>query len=210
MTEVTDPYLAVFRRFIPPFGPVDVSPIVAMLDADDRRPDRCQRHQRVNAEDRARPRPWLWMLIVGVVVIAIDQATKAAVVSSLVLGESRDLALGFDLTRVTNSGIAFGLLDEGGDALVLAITGVALLVVLGWFAVDPARPWLWLGVGLLVGGAIGNLIDRIRLGSVTDFINPPVWPAFNFADVAITLGVVVVVLSAFGPAPEPDGAPAEP
>ncbi len=118
---------------------------------------------------------------------------------------------GFDLTRVTNSGIAFGLLDEGGDALVLAITGVALLVVIGWFAVDPGRPWLWLGVGLLVGGAIGNLIDRIRLGSVTDFINPPLWPAFNFADVAITLGVAVVVLSAFGgPEPEPAGQPSEP
>ncbi len=152
------------------------------------------------------------MAIVGVIVVAIDQATKAAVVSSLVLGESRDLALGFDLTRVTNSGIAFGLLDEGGDALVLVITAVALLVVIGWFAVDAGRPWLWLGVGLLVGGAIGNLVDRIRLGSVTDFLNPPLWPAFNFADVAITIGVAVVVLSAFGPAPEPEpaGQPSEP
>jgi signal peptidase II len=164
------------------------------------------------AADR-RPRHWLWMLVVGAIVVAIDQATKAAVVSSLALGESRDLVLGFDLTRVTNSGIAFGLLDEGSDALVLAITGAALLVVVGWFAVDATRPWLWLGVGLLVGGAIGNLIDRIRLGSVTDFINPPVWPAFNFADISITLGVLVVVLVAFGPAPEsdlePHGEPAE-
>lgn len=158
----------------------------------------------------ARPRPWLWMLVVGVGVVAIDQLTKAAVVSSLVLGESRDLALGFDLTRVTNSGIAFGLLDEGGDALVLAITGVALVVVLGWFATDPARPWLWLGVGLLVGGAIGNLIDRLRVGSVTDFLNPPLWPAFNFADVAITIGVAVVVLAAFAPGPEESGQPAGP
>jgi len=162
-------------------------------------------------QDRAGARPWLWMLIVGLIVVAIDQATKAAVVSSLVLGEGRDLPLGFELTRVTNSGIAFGLLDEGGDALVLAITGVALTVVIGWFAVDAARPWLWLGVGLLVGGAIGNLIDRIRLGSVTDFLNPPVWPAFNFADVAITLGVAVVVLAAFAtPETEPDRAPSEP
>jgi signal peptidase II len=143
------------------------------------------------------------MLAVAVIVVAIDQLAKAAVVSSLSLGESRDLALGFDLTRVTNSGIAFGLLDKGGDALVLAITGVALLVVIGWFAVDPTRPLLWLGVGLLVGGAIGNLVDRIRLGSVTDFINPPVWPAFNLADVSITIGVVIVVLAAFGPSPEP-------
>jgi len=155
-------------------------------------------------------RPWLWMLVVGAFVVVCDQATKAAVVDSLVLGESRDLALGFELTRVTNSGIAFGLLDEGSDAIVLAITGVALLVVIGWFAFDAQRPWLWLGVGLLVGGAIGNLIDRIRLGSVTDFLNPPLWPAFNLADVAITLGVVVVVLSAFGPEPDTAAEPSEP
>ena len=148
-------------------------------------------------------RRWLWMLAVAAIVVAIDQLVKAAVVSSLTLGEVRDLALGFDLTRVTNSGIAFGLLDEGGDAVVLAITGIALAVVIGWFAVDPSRPLLWLGVGLLVGGALGNLVDRIRLGSVTDFIDPPVWPAFNLADVAITIGVVIVVLAAFGPAPKP-------
>jgi signal peptidase II len=159
-----------------------------------------------------RPRPWLWMLAVGVAVVVIDQAVKAAVVSSLVPGEVRDLPIGFELTRVTNSGIAFGLLDKGGDTLVLAITGGALLIVVGWFATDPSRPWLWLGVGLLVGGAIGNLIDRIRLGSVTDFLNPPLWPAFNLADVAITLGVIVVVLAAFGPAPQPDPSsePSEP
>jgi signal peptidase II len=155
-----------------------------------------------------RLRQWLWMLAVAAAVVAIDQLVKAAVVSSLSLGETRDLALGFDLTRVTNSGIAFGLLDKGGDVLVLAITGVALLVVVGWFAVDPSRPLLWLGVGLLVGGAVGNLVDRIRLGSVTDFLNPPIWPAFNLADVAITTGVVIVVLVAFAPAPEPaEGSP---
>ena len=143
------------------------------------------------------------MLAVGAAVVAVDQLVKAAVVSSLSLGEVRDLALGFDLTRVTNSGIAFGLLEEGGDALVFVITGVALLVVVGWFATDPTRPWLWLGVGLLAGGAVGNLVDRIRLGSVTDFIDPPVWPAFNLADVSITIGVMVVVLAAFGPSQEP-------
>jgi signal peptidase II len=157
-----------------------------------------------------RARPWLWMLAVGVAVVAIDQAVKAAVVSSLITGEVRDLPIGFELTRVTNSGIAFGLLDSGGDAVVLAITGVAMLIVIGWFATDPSRPMLWLGVGLLVGGAVGNLIDRIHLGSVTDFIDPPVWPAFNLADVAITVGVFVVVLAAFGPAPEPSETPSGP
>lgn len=142
------------------------------------------------------------MLGVGVVVLVVDQVAKAAIVSSMTLGEHSDLALGFELTRVTNSGIAFGLLGEGQDALVLAITIGALALVVGWFALDTSRPLLWLGVGLLVGGALGNLVDRIRLGSVTDFIDPPLWPAFNLADVSITIGVAVIVLVAFGPAPQ--------
>ena len=62
-----------------------------------------------------------------------------------------------------------------------------------WFATDPTGRGLWLPIGLLAGGAIGNLIDRIRDGAVTDFIDPPRWPAFNVADIAITLGVVLVI-----------------
>jgi signal peptidase II len=141
-----------------------------------------------------RGRQWLWMLAVAAIVVGIDQLAKAAVVSSLQLGETRDLALGFDLTRVTNSGIAFGLLEKGGDALVLAITGAALLVVVGWFASDPSRPWLWLGVGLLVGGALGNLADRVRIGAVIDWVDLPLWPTFNLADAAIVFGVLCLVL----------------
>ncbi len=133
------------------------------------------------------------MLAVCAVVVGADQALKAAIVSSMALGERIDLAFGFELARVNNSGIAFGLLDDGGDGLVLVITGAALALVLGWFASDAARPGLWLGVGLLVGGALGNLADRIREGTVTDFIDPPLWPAFNLADVAITLGVIAVL-----------------
>ncbi len=144
------------------------------------------------------------MLIVAGVVVALDQAAKAVIIDALDPGERVDLVLGFDLTRITNSGIAFGLLDEGGDGLVLAITALALALVIAWFAADPLRPELWLGVGLLVGGAIGNLIDRLRLDAVTDFLDPPLWPAFNVADVSITLGVIVVALAALAPRdPEP-------
>jgi signal peptidase II len=144
------------------------------------------------------------MLIVAGVVVALDQAAKAVIIDALDPGERVDLVLGFDLTRITNSGIAFGLLDEGGDGLVLAITALALALVIAWFASDPLRPELWLGVGLLVGGAIGNLIDRLRLDAVTDFLDPPLWPAFNAADVSITLGVIVVALAALAPRdPEP-------
>ena len=148
------------------------------------------------------------LAVCGFVVVA-DQALKAAIVSSMELGERIDLAFGFELARVTNSGIAFGLLDGAGDGLVLVITAVALTLVLIWFASDASRAGLWLGVGLLIGGALGNLVDRIRDGTVTDFIDPPLWPAFNLADVAITFGVVVIILVTLKmpTAPDPAGAP---
>ena len=127
----------------------------------------------------------------------VDQATKAIVSGSLASGESVSLVLGIDLVHVTNRGIAFGLLGDGGDA-VLVVTTAALALVLVWFARDPGRPGLWLAVGLLVGGALGNLADRVREDAVTDFIDPSLWPAFNVADVAITVGALVLVLTALG------------
>ena len=138
------------------------------------------------------------MLAVAGLVVAADQASKAAIVSGLEVGERVDLSLGVDLERVTNNGVAFGLLYDASDGIVLAVTLGALALVLGWFATDAARPQLWIGVGLLTGGALGNLADRVRDGAVTDFIDPPLWPAFNLADIAITAGVVVLVLTAFG------------
>jgi signal peptidase II len=146
-----------------------------------------------------RARAWLQMLAVCAGVVAIDQVAKAAIVSSMAIGERTDLVLGFDLTRVTNSGIAFGLFSEGGDAPVLIFTSMALVLIVGWFALDSTRPLLWLGVGLLSGGALGNLTDRITDGAVTDFFDPPLWPAFNLADVAITVGVFVIALAALTP-----------
>jgi signal peptidase II len=138
------------------------------------------------------------MLAVAGIVVAIDQASKAAIVSGLAPGERVDLALGFDLARVANNGVAFGLLENARDGIVLAVTLTALGLVLAWFATNPGKPGLWLGVGMLTGGALGNLADRIRDGAVTDFIDPPLWPAFNLADIAITGGVVILVLVAFG------------
>ena len=105
-----------------------------------------------------------------------------------------------------NSGIAFGLFSDGGDALVVAFTALALSLILGWFTLDTLRPGLWLGVGLLTGGALGNLADRVFDGAVTDFIDPPLWPAFNVADIAITTGVFVIALAAMTPAPARDPA----
>ena len=130
--------------------------------------------------------------LVALAVIALDQATKAIVRSEIAPGEAIDLVAGIDLVRVSNDGIAFGLLDGAGSA-VLVIAALAFAVLLGVFLAGAERRGLWLPVGLLAGGAVGNLIDRVRDGAVTDFIDPPSWPAFNFADVSITIGVLLLI-----------------
>jgi signal peptidase II len=139
---------------------------------------------------------WRRALAVCGAVVLVDQVTKAIVVSSLAVGQRESLVLGFDLTNTPNRGLAFGI--GQGQGFVLAVTIIALALVLVWFATDPGRPDLWLAVGLLAGGALGNLADRVRADAVTDFIDPPLWPAFNLADVAITLGALGLVLVSLG------------
>jgi signal peptidase II len=143
---------------------------------------------------------WRRALAVCGAVVLVDQVVKAIVVSSHSVDQHDSLLLGFSLTNTPNSGLAFGI--GGGESFVLIVTIVALALVLLWFALDPGRPGLWLAAGLLVGGALGNLADRVRTDAVIDFIDPPLWPTFNLADVAITLGAVVLVLASIGPRPE--------
>jgi signal peptidase II len=150
----------------------------------------------VSEERSAEGRGWRAALAVVGIVVLLDQAAKAAVRASLEPGERVELLLGVDLVDVSNRGIAFGLLGDGGS-LVLVITVVALAAMVVWFALQPSRRGLWLAVGLLAGGALGNLADRARQDAVTDFIDAPLWPAFNVADIAITLGAIVLVLSVF-------------
>ena len=95
--------------------------------------------------------------------------------------------------NVHNRGVAFGFLG-GGGALVLVVTLAALALLLVYFARHAERPLLWLPTGLVLGGALGNLLDRVHQGYVTDFIHVPHWPAFNVADMCITGGVVALVL----------------
>jgi signal peptidase II len=95
--------------------------------------------------------------------------------------------------HVRNTGVAFSLFS-GGGTVVLVFTLVALGVLVAYFTMRPSRPWLWLPTGLLIGGALGNLIDRIAHGAVTDFVKLPLWPAFNVADMAITVGVITLLL----------------
>jgi signal peptidase II len=131
-------------------------------------------------------------LAVLAVVIGLDQLTKHTIATSIAAGEKRKFLPGIDLVHVRNNGVAFGLFSSGG-APVLAITLLALAVLVGYFLLRPSRPWLWLPTGMLVGGAVGNLIDRLTQGSVIDFIKLPLWPAFNVADMSITFGVLALL-----------------
>ena len=128
----------------------------------------------------------------AVVVVGLDQLTKAIVRGGFELGERRDLVAGVELVNVRNSGIAFGFLSDGGALLVVG-TAMALLALVFFFVTHTGRRLVWLPTGLLLGGAIGNLIDRAREGSVTDFVKFPHFPAFNVADTAITFGVVALI-----------------
>jgi signal peptidase II len=125
--------------------------------------------------------------------IVADQAVKALVRTTIERGEGIDLILGIQLVNARNRGIAFGLFPGGGVVLVLfAVAALAALLV--FFVRHQDRPLVWLPTGLLIGGAAGNLIDRVREGAVTDWFDLPYWPAFNLADVAITFGVLTLLL----------------
>jgi len=137
---------------------------------------------------------WLKVLLVMLAVLGADQLSKHAVESSIVRGEERGLLPGVQLVDTRNHGVAFGFLP-GSHVAVTVLIGVALAVLLVYFARNATRPWIWLPTGLLLGGALGNILDRVRHGSVTDFVKLPLgWPPFNLADASITLGVLILFL----------------
>jgi len=139
-------------------------------------------------------RPWRLAGALCGLVVVFDQAAKALVEANLVPGEDVELLGPIGLTLSHNSGVAFGLAGGGGARLVL-LASLALLVVGYVFSRDPTRPGMWVAAGLLAGGALGNLADRIRADAVTDYIQIGSWPAFNVADIAVTAGVVILALS---------------
>ena len=137
-------------------------------------------------------RPWLRAAGLGGAVLAVDQAAKAAVEAHIVIGEYVAVVGGVELTLSHNRGVAFGLAGGAGVGLV-GVTAAALAVIGYLFSRNPQRPGMWAAVGLIAGGALGNLADRIRAGAVTDFVAIGSWPPFNLADVSITLGVLLIV-----------------
>lgn len=141
-----------------------------------------------------RRRAWVFAGLLCGLVLIVDQVAKALIEANLVPGEQVDVLGPLQLTLAHNRGVAFGL-ASGGGLLLVALTVAALGVVGVLFARDPARRGMWVAIGLLAGGALGNLVDRVRAGEVTDYIDLLSWPPFNLADVAVTLGVVVLALS---------------
>jgi signal peptidase II len=150
--------------------------------------------------------PRIRAALVALAVVALDQLSKRAVRASIVPGEEHRLLPGIDLVNTRNHGVAFGLFP--GEALAVSVViGLALCALLVYFARHSERSLIWLPTGMLLGGALGNIIDRLRSGAVTDFVKLPLgWPPFNLADVAITLGVLFL-LFVVERRPEPDPQP---
>lgn len=141
---------------------------------------------------------WLKLLVPALaacgVVVAVDQGTKALATSLVARGDRVEVLPFLAFENVRNRGVAFGI---GGDISAVFI-GATIVVLLGFLVFLASRSrsgWLvWVPAALLIGGALGNLADRVRDGAVTDFIHLPLWPTFNLADVAIVVGVLLLLL----------------
>ena len=148
-------------------------------------------------------RSWRWFALAALVVLA-DQATKVLVMSHFALGERLALAPFFNLVFVYNPGAAFSFLSEAGGwqkPLLVAFALAAAAIVSTLIVRRPGERLLCTGLAFILGGAIGNVIDRLRFGQVVDFLDFHAagwhWPAFNVADSAITVGAALLILEGF-------------
>ena len=146
---------------------------------------------------------WRWFALAAAVVAA-DQVSKAMVLSRFALGERREVNGFFNMVLVYNKGAAFSFLSDAPGwqtPLLIAFALVAIAIVGTLLVRSPGRRLLCTGFALILGGALGNLIDRLRYGQVVDFLDFHAagwhWPAFNVADSAITLGAVLLVVEGF-------------
>jgi len=147
------------------------------------------------------------MIWPALIIVLLDQMSKLAIVHSLRVHESVPVIGGFfDLVHVRNRGMAFGLMNRSditlGFYFLVAASVVAIVLLLLWFfKLKEGHTRISLGLSLILGGAVGNLIDRLRVGEVIDFLDlylgPYHWPAFNLADSAITVGTLWVAFTLF-------------
>lgn len=138
---------------------------------------------------------WIALVVIAGTAVAADQLTKAVIVTQLPLGDTAATIGPFSIHHVQNTGIAFGLFADSTSA-VIALTAVAVAAMLVFFARTAQRhPLVPVALGLVIGGSIANLLDRVRLGHVTDFLDFAYWPAFNLADTFIVVGVGLLFAS---------------
>jgi signal peptidase II len=138
------------------------------------------------------------------IIVAVDLYTKHLILGAFAYGEQLKITSFFDLVRYHNEGAAFGFLNDAGGWqkwFFTAISVVAVVVITYLIKKNPSQKLFCLGLALVLGGAIGNLYDRITLGYVVDFLNFHIdnyyWPAFNVADSAICVGVAILLLDSF-------------
>ena len=145
---------------------------------------------------------WLWL---SLIIVAADQLTKSFIVSQFELYEVMPLGPYLELTRLHNTGAAFSLLAQAGGWqrwFFIGLAGAIGVVIVLWLYKLPARgyPWLSIGLAMILGGAVGNGIDRLSEGHVVDFLHfhwqQAYFPAFNVADIAITTGAIMLVIDA--------------
>jgi len=138
---------------------------------------------------------WSSLFAVALAAIGADQLTKGIVTSRLGLYDEVHVAGPLSIHHVQNSGIAFGLFASA-TAVVILLTTAAVAWMLYFFARSGSRhPVLPIALGLVIGGSVSNLVDRVRLGHVTDFLDFKFWPAFNLADTFIVVGVAILLLT---------------
>lgn len=131
--------------------------------------------------------------VVAIAILIVDQLTKRLVVASIDPGQVKTVLPFLDLVYVQNKGVAFSSFS-GKPWLVGLLVAVALIALTIWFARNRTVPYAWIAAGMLAGGAVGNIFDRLTVGHVIDFLKPPSFPAFNVADSSIVVGMGVLVL----------------
>lgn len=144
---------------------------------------------------------WQWLSFASVALCALgaDQLTKWLVTSRLSIGSSVSVIGPLEISHVQNSGIAFGLFSQA-TSMVIVLTSTMVLWMVFFFAHSGARhPLLPAALGLVVGGSVSNLFDRVTNGYVTDFVDFGFWPSFNLADLFIVLGVAVLIFFLIAP-----------
>lgn len=134
-----------------------------------------------------------WFFVLAVAIVSLDQLSKWIIRATVERGDAWPADWPVKIVHITNSGAAFGLLQGAGPLLVIvSIIGMAAIIIY-LFNPEFAHPLMRAGLAFMLAGAVGNLIDRVRDGEVVDFIKVPNWPAFNVADSAITIGVLLLI-----------------